>query len=244
MRKLVFLFLILLSPFGLAASVFVDFPEACVSQKKFPCTVKSLKIPLQFNAEAVQYNLAPETSLKLESGTRFQILQGQAWVQSEAPVEIKINANLNMGFQGEIFCHKGKDMNTHIRNLNASEIRFDSAHIFKQEALPTGFENWYGALATDGQILRGIIRPISKESFLADWMPLAGSNAAELRKKAKQYLDLWSEAVNESANLYQEIAERRLASVREKQNAQAQKAQKRNEQELELRRHYREKNGL
>lgn len=222
---------------------FVDFPAGCIKDKRYPCTIKSAKMPLEFEIGRGQYSLGEQSALRLESASKSQLLQGSAWVRAGENQEFKINANVMIEFSGDIFAEKSKDMLMHVKNLNA-EINFHSKHVFKEESLPVGFQNWYGSLAVDGQVLRGIIRPIEKEVFLKSWMPLAGGSAAELRKLAKSYLDLWVDTISASGDLYQQVAERRLASVKEKEKQATDRAQKKRHEEADLRRLYREKNGL
>lgn len=222
---------------------FVDYPDSCVKDRKFPCTIKSAKYPLQFESGKFKLFLDKETAVQMISAEKMQLMQGKLWVEASELSQMQVSANLKLNFQGELFCERRKDQVLQVLNLNA-QISFDSKHVFQEEALPVGFENWYGALAVNGEILRGVIKPIEREVFLKAWTPLTGRPLAELRKKVKEYLDLWSGNVEASAAMYQEVVERSLASVREKQNAQARAAQKKADEQAELRRLYREKNGL
>ena len=246
MRKFSLILMCFLLP-GLQAqsnsAAYVDFPEACFAQKKYPCTMKTISVPLQMEISENQYLLGQDSSLQFQSQDVVQLLKGKVYLNFQKNSELRLNPNISVKFSGEVFLEKTSDAMMKMKNLNA-QIEFESRHVFASEALPTGFENWYGPLAENGQILRGVMRPIDKESFISAWMPMVSLPVTETRRKMKQYLDLWSGAVEQSAQLYQEVAQRRLASDKEKIDREEQKQRKKDEEKDQLRRLYREKNGL
>lgn len=222
---------------------YVDYPQSCLSEKKYPCTLKTAGTALQMEISGSRYLVDQESSIQFHAAGLVQLLKGKAFFHFPERAEIRLNPHLLVGAVGEVFIEKASDGSMKLKNLNA-QIDFKSAYVFASEALPTGFENWYGPLAGNGQILRGVIKPIDKESFMTAWMPMSSLSVAEMRKKMKEYLDLWSGAVEQSAQFYQDVAQRRLASQQAKLDQAAQKLRKKDEEKDQLRRLYREKNGL
>jgi hypothetical protein len=222
---------------------FVDLPQGCFSKSHFPCQIRASVGFLSFEKGGNLYHLGEKSSLLLNSASEVQLMQGQLWVQDSHDLTFKSSSALKMIISGDWFFEKVPDSNLLVRNLNG-DMKFDSKFVFANEALPIGFQNWFAGLDSHGQISRGVIRPIAEVDFLRSWIPLSGYSMAELRKKFYSYREMWAGALSKSADLYQEVVERRLASQDEKLKRAADRLKAQKSEQENLREMYRRKNGL
>lgn len=245
--RLFSLVLILMFSLSLEASqfekAFVDSPAGCFSAKKYPCSLKATGAYLNFEREAQKYHLADKSALIFWSESQVQLMQGKLWIVDSKELSLKVSPALHLKFSGEFFIEKQPDATMLVRNLNGI-VFFESKYVFANEALPVGFQNWFGPMDSSGQISRGVIRPIVLADFLKAWMPISGLPVSIAKKNMLSYRELWKEGVEQSAQLYQQIIERRLASHEEKaRKLNARKQALQNEQKL-FKKMFREKNGL
>lgn len=222
---------------------FVDSPEQCFVKHRYPCSLRVSQGFLSFERESQKYHLAEKSSLLFVSPSQVQLLQGRVWVQDSKSLRIKISSALQMTISGEWFFEKQMDSTLLARNLSG-EALFNSKFVFAHESLPLGFQNWFGPVDSTGQISRGVIRPIAVADFLRAWLPLTGLSVAESKKRSQNYKSLWAGNVEQSATLYKQVVQRRLASQQEKAQKKADQRAKRLAEQAELKKMFRQKNGL
>lgn len=221
----------------------VDSPMGCFSKKAYPCSLRVTEAYLAFERGENQFHLAENSALLFWSPSQVQLLQGKVWIRDSKELAVKISSSLQIHVTGEWFFEKQPDATMLARNLSGG-ARFESRFVFQSEALPVGFQNWFGQIDSSGQISRGVIRPIAQAPFLKSWLPVSGLPIALAKKRAANYKALWSEAVEQSASLYQQVIERRLASHEEKARRLAAQKASREAERAQLKKMYREKNGL
>lgn len=242
MKFFVGIFFLLTVSQGVRAQV-VDLPRDCFSQRKFPCQIRSSAGFLAFELGSQKYHLGPKSSMEIQSIDQISLLQGDLWVKDSMDLSFKISPALKMVLNGEWLLRKAPEARTQVFNL-AGESKFISKFVFPSESVPTGFENWYGLMDSNGEVSRGVIRPIQITGFLKTWIPLSGLSMAEIRKATSVYRSQWGDSLEKSANLYREIVERRLASQEDRVRRSQEKRRQDESEKAQLRRMYRERNGL
>ncbi|PIS11364.1 MAG: hypothetical protein COT73_04490 [Bdellovibrio sp. CG10_big_fil_rev_8_21_14_0_10_47_8] len=246
MGKLLFiltLFLAVSATGSTHSAFYVDLPEGCFNKKVYPCALRVPSGFLRFERGHDVFQLGENSDLVFLGPKKFKLLKGRAWIQSKSDLTIEVQPEFLMSSQGEIYLEKLSSTGILIRNLD-SELSISSSRLLPSEALPIGFQNWYSGMGTQGQIVRGVIRPIDGEEFLRSWLPLAGLSVAQAKRKVSEYREQWAQAVEMASKLYQEVVDRRQASVAEKE-AQVQRVRLRRQTEKKkLREIFCQKNGL
>ncbi len=240
--SLIFTFLAGL-PVAQAAMGFVDLPKGCFGKEVYPCQVRVSGGFLTIERSGLQMHLSDQSSLSFLSQNEVQLLSGQIWVRKSQNLNLRLSALLKMKLSGEWFFERAADATILARNLQG-DVRFESSKVFENEALPVGFQNWFGGLDATGQISRGLIRPIEMAAFLKEWLPLSGFSRAEMQSQIGEYRELWKEGPEISAQFYGQVVSRRLAAVEEKERKQQERAEALRQERLKIRNMYRNRNGL
>jgi hypothetical protein len=239
----ILLFLSLFSVPVWAELKFVDLPQNCYAKKTYPCQVRISGGSLTIEREAQVLHLADQGAISFLSANELQFLSGAAWIEKANALTVKVSAVLKIQISGEWLLKKEKDATMVMRNL-AGEARFLSDRVFPNEALPVGFQNWYGLLDTSGSVSRGMIRPIEVGEFLRDWLPMSNLSVAEMKHQISSYKERWKGALEQSAQLYAQVATRRIAAVEERERLKLEKAVSLRQEREKLRQMYRDRNGL
>lgn len=221
----------------------VDNPVNCFAEKKYPCSLRSQTEGLKFERGSVVYVLGDKSSLKWISEDRIQLLQGRVWLQNAKDIAVMGHPQFEFSFSGEIFLQKQSDGNLLVRNLGAN-VQFHSPGVFKEESLPVGFQNWYGRLNFQKQVDRGILRAIDVTAFIKTWIPMSNLSIAEAKGRVHEWKESWNSAVEASAQFYQEIVERRLASQIELDQRRADRQKAALDERSRIRQLYRQKTGF
>lgn len=245
-RRLIFVVLMLGFSLGFSSAwagpEFADSPAGCFSKNIYPCSLRVTGSFLSFEREFQKYHLGDGSAVLFLSADEIQLLQGVLWIRESKDLTVKVSPPLRMRISGEhIFQKKGLDL--HVFNVDGL-VQFKSAFVFQSEALPKGFQNWYGQVDSSGQVSRGMIRPISMGDFLRAWMPVSGASLAEAKKMILHCKENWKDAVEISAGIYQEVAERRIASDQAKIRLSQEAKRRKLTEQAQLRQMYRSKNGL
>jgi hypothetical protein len=98
--------------------------------------------------------------------------------------------------------------------------------------LPPGFENWW---EVGGQ---GILKPFPIKHTLADWNRWLGLPSKEARDRITKYQEAWKDRAQASAQLYEEIVQRRIASSEEAELQRQEFARRLREETNEFRRKF------
>ena len=219
----------------------VDEPRACWKTQTFPCAVRAIKNKVQFdNAQGI-YHLSKNTSLLFKSGKDFELLEGYAWVETKAEIQVS-TALWQAHVQGEFWVQRnGKRVL--IRNLSG-QLHLLSSQVAFHEEIPVGFENWYEGLNDEGVLYRGTLRPIALKDFVVHWFKVFSGSKTQAVQKMSEYKSYWSGSVQASGELYQKVILRRMASVQDSElKHQQKKAAVLREQE-EFKKMFRNRNGL
>ncbi len=241
--SLVFPFFVSLALANGEALQFVDLPKDCFAKKQYPCSVRAAEQVLRFDRGAGSFQLGKGASVKFFEQDQVALLRGVVWIQNAQKLEFVVHPQMKLSLIGEVLIEKHADQNLLVRNINA-DIKFQSESVFKSEALPVGYQNWYGGLDTRKQIQRGIISPIQAGPFLKSWIPLAGLSAAETKRKIAEFKESWVGNVESSTLFYKEIVERRIASQLELDQQRVNKKKAAELETLKIKKLYRQKAGF
>lgn len=225
------------------ASEVTDHPAQCFGKKIYPCSLRSLSGGLRFERAGMSYVLGSKSSIKFLMEDQIQILEGSLWVENSKDLQIFAHPHFGFGVSGEVFLQKNTDGTLLVRNLGG-EVQFKSPYLFKQEALPVGFQNWYGRLNSQKQIDRGVFRAIEVAAFLKAWIPMSNLSVAEAKGRVLVWKESWSRAVEMSAQFYQEVVERRVASLEELDQQRARRQKAARDEQNKIRQLYRQKTGF
>ncbi len=222
---------------------YVDLPKGCFGKQAYPCQVRVSGGLLNMDRGEQQFTLADGGSVSFMSSNEVQILSGGVWVRKSKDLLVRMSSLLKMQIGGEWFFEKQKDGLQLVRNLNG-EVEFQSKQIFASEALPAGFQNWYGGLDSYGQVSRGVIRPIEMSAFLKQWLPVSGLSVAEMKKQIQVYREWWKDGLEISSQFYSQVANRRIAAVEERERKRQEAKVRAQNERLKIREMYRARQGL
>lgn len=225
------------------SSPLVDNPQKCYREQKFPCALVAADGNLMISKEGIEIRMRENSVLEFSSPSVIQILKGEAWLKSSRWLKLRMAPGLELQYKGDLLLSKSTDGSVNILNLDA-EIDFEKSHLFVNESLPIGFENWYSLMRNNSGIARGIIRPIDKARFVKDWSRYSLLSLAESRKILSHYEEIWAPAIDEAAQFYQEIVQRRLASIEEAETQERLRRKRVTDERAALRKMYRQKLGL
>jgi len=224
---------------------YVDLPSGCFVREKFPCSLRTYADGLIVEKKDYRIVLKPSTVISWKSGRHLRFVSGDVWLESRQSLMLDMNSRLSVEFIGQVTLSSVYEPGQlRLQNMSASEIHFKSEDLLVSESVPVGFENWYSILASGGELQRGVMKPIDKIGFFKNWMSVAVLSPAELKKNFKYFSSLWRGNVEQAAEYYQKIIERRIATYQEiQENKKQEKIHKKNQQE-KIRKLYREKNFL
>jgi hypothetical protein len=221
---------------------FVDEPAECFSKESYPCAVRALE-PLRLERAGNVYQFAAETSVVWLTATDLRVLEGRIWIEKSTQLSLRLLGTDAVTVNGEFLVIREQNQNITLMNLNGA-VQFPAKGFLKSEALPVGFQNWYGRRSTEGDVDRGVVRPIDGAHFIATWIRIGQLSRTAREEKLKTYRGLWKENVEQSAELYKGIVERRIASQEEAEARRRQRQQRAAEERARLRKMFREKNNL
>lgn len=222
---------------------YIDQPKNCFSLGKFPCSLLVQNSVLEIENGGQIYKLDRHSVIEFMNPSEVQILKGLILIRAKNEMSLKVSALFGLSFKGILMVNVDEVDQAKIFNLNAS-IRFVGEEFFQNEELPSGYENWFSRLNTQKKVSRGIISPIQRENFVNLWGKVSGLSLAGNKKALKEFDENWRNVIEESSQFYQEVVQRSLASIEEKDEQKNQIKRKKAQERDWLKKMYRQKNGL
>lgn len=190
-------------------AAYVDLPEGCwkKSGSAEACAVRAAKREWLLSPEGTRLLLGAGSSLiRTQGGEGWQIVAGQLWIETEKPVQIRY-LQQTFQVQGESWWKRsGAQLKTQVFRGQVS-----TAFSSSEEVVPAGFENWWESGT------RGVMKPLLADKALREWNQWVRFPKSESKKRVEEYQKLWASRVEDSSDLYQEIVNRRIASVESKE---------------------------
>lgn len=222
--------------------VYVDEPAGCFSKESYPCAVRALEA-LKLERGGDVYQFAADTSVVWIHADELRVLEGRFWIEKSTQLSLHLMGTDTVVVNGEFLVIREKDQNLVMMNLHG-DVKFPAKGFLKSEALPVGFQNWYGRRMTEGNVERGVVRPIDVPTFMAAWARSGVAAKSARLEKVKEYKELWKDNVDQSSELYKNIVDRRIASQEDSAEAERRRQKKAEEERAKLRQMFREKNNL
>lgn len=233
--------LLVLSGNRVAAFEYVDLPEGCWQRQKFPCSLRAVRTLKKLKMKSSVLAMPADTSIKLVSASRLQLLTGYVWIQEADSFEILIEGQVAV-LSGDVLVSK-EDQRIVLQNMSGT-VDFRSTRVFASEAVPVGFENWYSKPGPEGEISRGIANLFSVESVFKKIAPLMEGDKEQQVKNLSEFRKAWSGRAEMGAQFYQEVVQRRLAVAEEKRQKKADEKTRRDREDQRLRQMFRAKNYM
>jgi hypothetical protein len=206
---------------------FVDEPIGCLSHiqqnSKNPCAVRSIKKGSLLKWETTQVTAGQGTSFIIYDRSNIRLLTGSLWILSQENLIVD-SGLVRASIQGDGWVEKETTERTLIRNLGGTVAIIGPAPLPAQ-TIAIGFENWFAGINTLGQAEQGLVRPIEIRHFIPQWAKFSHLPKNEALKRIADYKTAWAPATAESAELYQKIVLRQIASMDAKKAEQDRQAQ-------------------
>ncbi len=217
---------IFLSFFSMALS-HVEFPEGCLTQAEFPCSVRAVDQDLQIQKTFPKLFLQKQSSILLQSQESFKPLEGVIWLQGnlESKGDRVIAQKVGLlGFEFELtgeWLIEATGSQIKLQNLQG-EIVKGSKSIF---AIPAGFENWISLVNSKGILSQGIPKPFDTAELikaLKPLMKLSNMSAVEWQENKKliwkvnqkQASEIYRQAIEQTEDLQAQAISRREEKIK------------------------------
>ena len=186
-------------------------PEACL-QTKGSCVVQAPAKEFVFQGDGLSLRAPPQATLERKSKNDWRLIQGSIWVEKGRGVSIETIFAEVRSRDGEFWVleREGRIL---IRNISADLTVY--LRDGKELPLPAGFEFWVAGITTKAQNEFGVLQPISLKNHLKDWVQLYPGTSEQFRKDVQELKENWKSLAAKSGDLYQQVTNRRLASIAE-----------------------------
>jgi len=219
------------------ASNLIDEPKSCLKNLKFPCAVRAIEDGQSLSLNGFEINFSSGTNLLLASQQKLQLLDGKIWLRGGNEIEVT-TGSVHFIVNGDIWIEELKGERVFVRNMDG-RLKVSSALTEIEQQIPVGFENWYALLNTKGALQQGVLKTIEPRRFLTDWSKISHLSKSQVIESVQAYKEKWKGNVEASAQLYQEVVNRQLASVQELELEKARRAREKEAQQAKLREMYR-----
>jgi hypothetical protein len=168
----------------------------------------------------------------------WRLIDGAMWVRNAPSLKIKTASAEVDASSGEywILAKQGRIV---FRNISSKLIV-----TFKDQStleVPRGFEVWAEGVDSNARVLHGMVEPIRLKEHLKIWFSLYAGSKKEFLSEVQDLKDQWVDLVEKSGDMYQKVAERRLAAIENEKIQKAASEKKRQEANAKLRQRFYEK---
>jgi hypothetical protein len=237
--KIVVFFLCLLA-FNLSFAInFVDQPKACFEKEALPCAIQIMSQPAHLKWGEIKINALAKSSFILEKNQQIKLLQGSLWLDGES-YKVKLSY-ATITANGEAIFENQKEKSI-IQNLSA-ELAIQGLTSENAAFALKGTQIWMAGISSDNHQVQGVIEPIEVKSFL-NQAKAYRLGKGDFKAKLAKWKSEWEESKESTYHFYQEVAQRKVASVEEKNRHKSEAEQKARIENQNLRKLFREKNYL
>jgi hypothetical protein len=139
-------------------------------------------------------------------------VSGSLWVAKGQKITIE-SVYAEVRSQNGEFWVIEKDNRLWVRNLSADlTVRMRDG---KELALPAGFEFWIAGINTKAQSEHGVLQTVDLKDHIKNWAALYPGTSGQFKKDVLEFKENWKTLAAQGGTLYQEMADRRIASVHE-----------------------------
>ena len=194
-----------------AAGDLIQQPDACLHGTQ-ACVVQSLEKPFYFAKEGINLSAPAKATLERIENNKWRLVSGSVWVEKGQKVTIE-SVYAEVRSQNGEFWVIEKGNRLWVRNLSADL----TVHLRdgKELALPAGFEFWIAGINTKSQSEYGVLQTIDLKDHIKNWAALYPGNSEQFKKDVQEFKENWKTLAAQGGTLYQEMANRRIASIKE-----------------------------
>ena len=218
----------------------VDEPTGCLSSNKNPCWFKTQSQPADVRLPGQVIHMAPQSIVERRPDF-MKLLEGRVWIEAQSSSKWVTNFT-EIEALGD-FAMKHSEKKTSVQNLSGDSRVF--LKISRQELqLPVGFENWVSGLDRTKAQAVGTLRPLDLKDFLVSFSRSFRITHSVVQDHLIPWQKGWSGNVERSSQIYSDSVHRQMASLQEQENLKKQRQKREIQQNDNLRKMFREKNGL
>ncbi len=212
-------------------------PENCFSSKQADCVFSSGRKKLMLQENEVVLNLKEDTVIERRDKNNLEFMSGTVWIQNKKPLQVNTLYGKLESAAGEFWIIE-KENKILLRSIVGTlHVHLNSDTL----KIPEGFQIWISGKNSLGKNIYGVPEVISMETHLKLWAELFTGTREEFKEKISLLKNLYRDNRNSSSEFYQRIANRHVASLESRKNAENVAAQKRRDHVQEMRRLYFEK---
>lgn len=192
-----------------AAGELIQQPESCLRGDQ-SCVIQSTGKPFYFAKDGVSLSAPAKATLERIENNKWRLVSGSVWVAKGQKVTVESVFAEVRSQNGEFWVIE-QDNRLWVRNLSADlTVRLRDG---KELALPAGFEFWIAGINTKAQSEYGVLQTIDLKNHLKNWAALYPGSSAQFKQDVQNFKENWKTLAAQGGTLYQEMANRRIASV-------------------------------
>lgn len=226
----------------------LQFPEGCLNRQLKPCALKSTVASWRLQLGSVQVVLKENATIIWKDTDEVQVVSGDVWASAEQGKDVEIHSEFGH-FQAvvnglNVFIKKDSQT-MEIYPLSEGVLVFPLGAATKAgHLLPVGYRSYLAGVGTDGVARYEIPVAANLKGLIQDWAPLFDGTPQQLSGFLSGYRESWVNAVNAGSFLHLDLAEREIASDRQRQEQRALRLKAQQEEERHLKQLFRQKNYL
>ena len=195
-------------------------PAACWRAKGAPpCALRSApgNERLEFDEASITFDRLT-TVMRAKDG-ELRLLVGQLWVKCENEFRLGSEFGAITVEPGEYWFSRraGRVVVSVVRGMALLQPRGAGERL----QVGAGLENWLGRVGTNGKASHGAPMQIVFKTHLERWARLFHGPRADFEREASDFHETWLEANVASAEVHRALFDRKIASLKELQDAEA-----------------------
>jgi hypothetical protein len=235
-------FILLVSSLSAAEPLaFVDEPDGCLQKAQYPCAVRILQAAYRINSEIATIWGSSGVAFILGKNKNLRLVDGEILLTTKKTLTLD-EGLIQLQGSGDLWISK-KGQRILARNL-LGQLKVSDQNGKFFDDIPAGFQKWYDGLNHLGKIEQGTLAAIDAETFIPQWTKMNDLPREQALEKLEAFKKNWQGVVEEIAQFYQQIAERRIATIEEADQRRQQKQLLEMKEREKLRRLFRNKQYL
>lgn len=205
-----------------AAGDVIQQPESCLRGSE-ACVVRSTEKPFYIAKDGVKLSAPAQATLERIENSKWRLVSGSVWVAKGQKVTIE-SVYAEVRSQNGQFWVIEKDNRLWVRNLSADlSVQLRDGKVL---ALPAGFEFWIAGINTKAQSEFGVLQTIDLKDHIKSWAALYPGSTEQFKKDVQEFKENWKTLAAQGGSLYQDMANRKIASIHQAKRLEAQNKQR------------------
>ncbi|XGC79413.1 hypothetical protein ACES2L_08740 [Bdellovibrio bacteriovorus] len=218
-----------------ASGDILEQPVACMKSKE-TCAIQVMGAGFHYAKKDKKLHAGSGSALMRLSQNQWRLVKGSLWVEESKGLEVDtLHGSLSAKY-GEYWVIE-KEGRILVRNIDSDlTVTFRDG---KTLQVPEGFEFSMEGLGVDGRSQYSMVKPIDMKDHLPLWNSLWQGSKADFVAKVKRTKEYWGDLTQKSADLYQALVERKIASDQEAQQKLEEKKRRQALEKAQMREMYR-----